>query len=122
MEALPIMSVGLKRGTVHLQPYDPKWSVEFEQEKQKLLEMLGNRIIAIEHIGSTAVSGLSAKPIIDMVAAVSSFNELEGFIDHFKNLAMNIYLKRMFADRKFFPKDSRSKRTHHLNLVFLYKS
>lgn len=111
------MSIGLERGTVQLQAYDPDWAAEFEQEKQRLLDVFGDKLIAIEHIGSTSVPGLSAKPIIDIIAAVNSFDELEDFIEPLQKLGYEYMPERMFSDRKFFPKGPHSNRTHHLNLV-----
>jgi GrpB-like predicted nucleotidyltransferase (UPF0157 family) len=46
--------------------YDPQWAAKFEIEKRRLTEALGDVAARIEHIGSTAVSGLAAKPIIDI--------------------------------------------------------
>jgi GrpB-like predicted nucleotidyltransferase (UPF0157 family) len=111
------MSIGLKRGTVQLRPYDPHWVVEFEKEKQKLLDVFGDKIIGIEHVGSTAVPGLPAKPLIDMIAAIHSFVELEDFIEPLEKLGYEYMPERMFKDRKFFPKGPRSNRKYHLNLV-----
>lgn len=111
------MSVGLERGTVQLQVYDPRWANEFEQERQRLLDIFENKLIAVEHIGSTSVPGLSAKPIIDMIAAVESFSNLDDFIEPLQKLGYEYMPERMFDDRKFFPKGARSKRTHHLNIV-----
>jgi GrpB-like predicted nucleotidyltransferase (UPF0157 family) len=50
--------------------YDPRWPLMYEAEKARLLAAIGDLLLAIEHIGSTAVLGLSAKPIIDMLAGV----------------------------------------------------
>lgn len=111
------MTVGLRRGEVRLSSHDSNWASEFAKEKQGLLELFADKIIAIEHIGSTAVPGLAAKPIIDMVAAVHSFDELNEFIELLQKLDYEYMPERMFADRKFFPKGHRSHRTHHLNLV-----
>lgn len=111
------MSIGLGRGAVKLIPYDSVWATEFEQEKQRLLDVFGDKLIAVEHIGSTAVPGLSAKPIIDMIAAIASFDELEKFVEPLQDLGYEYMPNRMFTDRKFFPKGSHSNRTHHLNLV-----
>lgn len=112
-----LMSIGLTRGTVQLQPYDPNWLIEFEKEKQQLKEVFGNKIIAIEHIGSTSVPDMPAKPLIDIIAAIHSFDELQEFIEPLQKLGYEYMPERMFADRKFFPKGPRSNRTHHLNLV-----
>ncbi len=51
--------------------YDPRWPIIFEEEKQRILAVAGHRIIGIEHIGSSAVVGLGAKPIIDIMAGVN---------------------------------------------------
>lgn len=59
------MSIGLKRGTVIVEPYDPNWPKEFDKEKQILTGVFGEKIISIEHIGSTSIQDLVAKPIID---------------------------------------------------------
>jgi GrpB-like predicted nucleotidyltransferase (UPF0157 family) len=50
--------------------YDPGWPVLYEKERKQILEIIGDRILGIEHIGSTAVPGLGAKPIIDIMAGV----------------------------------------------------
>lgn len=111
------MSIGLKRGTVKVIDYDPNWPKEFEAEKQRLLATFGNEILAIEHIGSTSIPGLAAKPIIDIIVAVKSFDDLPKFIDILQKLDYEYMPERMFNDRKFFPKGSQENRTHHLSLV-----
>lgn len=50
--------------------YDPRLPTLYEEEKRRILEAIGHRVIAIEHIGSTAVPGLGGKPIIDIMAGV----------------------------------------------------
>lgn len=50
--------------------YDPAWPARFERERERIVAALGARAIAIEHVGSTAVPGLAAKPIVDMLVAV----------------------------------------------------
>lgn len=110
-------SIGLKRGTVKVVDYKPDWPKEFEAEKQRLIDAFGDKIIAVEHIGSTSIPALAAKPIIDMVVAVKSFDDLQVFIDKLQSLGYEYMPERMFDNRKFFPKGSQEKRTHHLNLV-----
>lgn len=65
-------TIGLKKGTVKLLPHNKKWKVIFEKEKKFLLDKLGKDFIAIEHIGSTSITGIYAKPIIDIDAGVRS--------------------------------------------------
>lgn len=68
----------LKRVTsekISLVPYDAAWPGLFEQEKNHLLSLFGDIIEQIEHFGSTAIGGVCAKPIIDMLIEVSSLDE-----------------------------------------------
>lgn len=64
--------IGLKRGTVQVVAYDPGWPGLFEQEWGVLHEHIGRLVLDIQHVGSTAVPGLDAKPIIDIAVAVAS--------------------------------------------------
>lgn len=109
--------IGLKRGTVALMPHDPRWAEEFEREKRVLLETFGDRILAIEHIGSTSIPGIPAKPLIDILVAVESLDDIDDFIGTLPTLGYQYMPERRFADRQFFPKGPESKRTHHLSLV-----
>lgn len=111
------MTIGLKRGTVELQPYDLQWAAEFEAEKSLLESTFADKIMGIEHIGSTSIPGLLAKPIIDIIMAVDSFERLDYFIQHLQPMGYEYMPERMFVDRKFFPKGPRSGRTHHLSIV-----
>jgi GrpB-like predicted nucleotidyltransferase (UPF0157 family) len=52
--------------------YDTGWPVRYEAEKQLVVGALGDRVLGIEHVGSTAVPGLAAKPVVDMMAGVAS--------------------------------------------------
>ena len=110
--------LGLKRGTVKLvNSCHDEWARLFEIEKQLLLKTFGNRIIAIEHVGSTAIPGVPAKPLIDMNVAVSSLSDeyIEEGVAPLENLGYHYMHK--FPDRHFFAKGSEERRTHHLNLV-----
>lgn len=62
--------LGLQRGSVILVESQEEWSNEFASEKKRLLGYLGRMIVAIQHIGSTSVPGLVAKPIIDILVSV----------------------------------------------------
>lgn len=110
-------SLGLQRGTVELKDHDPKWHELFEDEKKLLLETFGDRIIAIEHIGSTSICGISAKPIIDMNVAITSLDDINDFIEELPKLGYEYMPERRFHYRQFFPKGPRECRTHHLNLT-----
>ena len=62
-------------GKIVIYDYDPTWPMKFVEERQRLLKCAGPAVVAIEHIGSTAVPGLAAKPIIDLLLGVRSLSE-----------------------------------------------
>lgn len=64
--------LGLKRGTVLVVPSDPGWEAAFAREKASLQRQLGCLVLDIQHVGSTAVPGLEAKPILDIAIAIAA--------------------------------------------------
>lgn len=66
-------------------PYDKKWEQDFEKIKMEISEVIGSFAIAIEHVGSTSVEGLPAKPIIDIDVVVKS-GEVERAIRALENI------------------------------------
>lgn len=109
--------LGLKRGTVQIYEYNPLWAVQFEEEKQRLISALNGTVTDIEHVGSTAIPGLAAKPLIDMMAVVDVLADYLQYIKPLQNLGYEFMPERVFEDRIFLPKGPEEKRTHHLNLV-----
>lgn len=98
-------------------PYDPTWPARFEAERAAIAEAIGESIgDGIHHVGSTAVPGLEAKPIIDILVGVRS---LEGSRACFEPLAQigYMYAPYLSAEMHWFCKPNPSRRTHHLHLV-----
>lgn len=62
-------------GAIVVRDYDPAWPVLFDEERTRLLGALGPIVVVVEHVGSTAVPGLAAKPIIDLLVEVRSLAE-----------------------------------------------
>ena len=95
--------------------YDPEWPERFEREAAAIRAVMNDEIVELEHIGSTSVPGLPAKPIIDLLLAVESFAPL----DHYSALLEPLGYKHQphvnDAERLFFWKGS--PRTYHLHLV-----
>lgn len=60
-------------------PYDPTWPLQYASEAKKITALLEDNLIATHHIGSTAVSGLSAKPVIDILVVVKDIAILENY-------------------------------------------
>lgn len=77
--------MGLEVGTVKIEEYNEDWKVMFEEEKEYLIKVFGDIAFQIEHIGSTSIPGLSAKPIIDILVVLENFNEFEKVKDYFKD-------------------------------------
>lgn len=73
------MELGLKRGTVQLVPHDNAWDAEARKTAQVLREVLGAEAVAIEHIGSTAVPAICAKPILDLAVGVRTLEAIPGY-------------------------------------------
>lgn len=63
-------------GPIVVRDYDPEWPEAFERERVALADVLGPLVTAIEHVGSTAVPGLAAKPIIDLLVGVRSLADV----------------------------------------------
>ena len=89
----------------------------YETEERELLGALGSVILDIEHIGSTSVPGLAAKPLIDIIVSVSSLNDYKKAIKPLEALGYEYMPERVFSDRVFFPKGPGENRTFHLSLV-----
>ena len=63
-------------GPVIIVDYDPRWPVVFEELRAPVVAALGDLVVIVEHVGSTAVPGLAAKPIIDMDVVVPSVADI----------------------------------------------
>jgi GrpB-like predicted nucleotidyltransferase (UPF0157 family) len=74
------MDRALSGGRLVITEYDPSWPEAFAQERKLILGAIGERLLAIEHIGSTAVPGLGAKPIIDVLAGLSRLSEADACV------------------------------------------
>lgn len=70
------MPLGLKRGTVQLEPHDKQWDEIAVQTIKTLKSILGDDVIDIQHIGSTAIPTIKAKPIIDIAVGVTDFDKV----------------------------------------------
>ena len=62
---------GREKREIVIVDYDPSWPVRFERERKRVRRALGAAALRVEHIGSTAVPGLAAKPIVDLLVVVT---------------------------------------------------
>lgn len=93
---------------------DPRWRDAFLSERERLTTALGEGAVRIEHIGSTAVPGLAAKPVIDVMVAVRVLGPPDRYLRHVAPLG---YRHQPIGSeaRLFFVKGA--PRTHHLHIV-----
>ena len=101
---------------IEISPYDASWPARFEAER-RLLEPILSPVLAggIHHVGSTAILGLAAKPIIDIMAGVRSLDEARVVFAELVKLQYCYYPYR--PEMHWFCKPSADLRTHHLILV-----
>lgn len=104
---------------VTLAAYDESWPMRFRTERDRLLDLFLGRFATIEHFGSTAIPGMIAKPIIDLIAGVESMAVADELFDP---LLVNGYttsrdFNAMLPDRRWFMRVAGGRRTHHLHLV-----
>jgi GrpB-like predicted nucleotidyltransferase (UPF0157 family) len=112
------MSLGMQRGVVKLSEHDESWHKIFLSEKEKLQEVLGDNVLGIEHIGSTAIDRIRAKPILDILVGVKVLGEPEEYSNDLQKLD---YLFRTDYREKqqhiFFVKGPEENRTHYLKVT-----
>jgi GrpB-like predicted nucleotidyltransferase (UPF0157 family) len=102
---------------VRIVPYDPAWPTLFEKERALLEGFLARWLAGpIEHVGSTAVPGLAAKPVIDIMAAVESLAASRPAIAALADIGY-VYFPYQPEQKHWFCKPSAAFRTHHLHLV-----
>ena len=100
---------------VHIVEYSPNWPTLYEQEKKLIVGVLGHAITDIQHIGSTAVPGLGAKPIIDILVAAHKRGPVEEYSGRLRPIGYRHQSHEDDAKRLFFQKGT--PRTHHLHIV-----
>jgi GrpB-like predicted nucleotidyltransferase (UPF0157 family) len=80
LRAVTIGELVVLAGPVLLSDYDPAWATAFEREATRIRGALGDQVTLLEHVGSTSVPGLPAKPIIDIVLAVPDSTDEAAYV------------------------------------------
>ena len=108
--------IGLKRGTVKLVPHQKQWSENAGNIIRLLKQILGDTAIDIQHIGSTAIFSIHAKPIIDIAVAVHNLNDIQPYIDVLKQYHIT-FRGEMIPGQVLFVMGDHEIRTHHIHIV-----
>jgi len=125
METLEEKIARVVKEEVAVVPYDPRWVEMFQQERAHLMSVLPSDLVKrVEHFGSTAVPGLWAKPIVDMLVEVTSLDETRKRIapileaqgyDYFWRPTWGDDTPPFYA--WFIKRDNNGNRTHHIHMV-----
>jgi GrpB-like predicted nucleotidyltransferase (UPF0157 family) len=96
--------------------HDPRWGELYQSAAADLRRCLGDWIVAIAHIGSTAVAGLDAKPILDLMLAVRSLQLPREVFRKLSDIGYEHRAEDTVPDRLFFAKGDEGARTHYLSI------
>lgn len=107
---------------VALHAFDPQWSVLFAAERDRLTSLFPRQLCGIEHFGSTAIPGMPAKPVIDILVGVESMALADALTTPLLAAAYttSAAFNASLTDRRWFMRWSAGRRTHHLHVV-VYK-
>ena len=101
--------------TLRLVPYDTTWPLEFAVESERIARACAGLPLRLEHIGSTAIPGLAAKPVIDILAGRPGNVPGSRYVDAFKQMAYEHKGAYGIPGRNYFWRGT--PRTHHVHLV-----
>jgi GrpB-like predicted nucleotidyltransferase (UPF0157 family) len=84
--------LGLRYGTVRLEPYNPEWVGAFAEERRRLLEALSGTSCQVEHVSSRAVPELCAKPILDIAIGIAVGTPIEPIVSALRGIMWRVKL------------------------------
>ena len=104
---------------VQLVEYDSTWPARYAAEHDRLLQRFHADLLDVQHIGSTAVPGMPAKPIIDVMAGVASMAMADALFEPILDYGYvtSIEFNAGLSDRRWFMRHANGRRTHHLHVV-----
>ena len=108
--------LGLPKGAVRLETYNPQWVSAYENERRIIQDCIGNYIIDIQHVGSTSIEGLISKPIIDIAVGVTTLKEGQKCIEPLEQLGYEYKGHAGVSGRLFFSKGDVNNKTHHIHI------
>jgi len=107
--------LGLPKGTVKLEPHSEQWRQLFVEEAARIRAAIGEVVASIEHIGSTSICRIAAKPIIDIGVGVEKIADGKRCVRPLENIGYEYRGEHGIAGRFYFVKGE--PRSHHLHLV-----
>ena len=107
--------LGLAEGRVVLVEHDPDWAQAYSREERKVRNTLAGLVLDVQHCGSTAIPGIRAKPILDVVVGVERLALGLECVGLLREIGYDYLGEEVVSDEHFFGKGV--PRTHHLHLV-----
>jgi GrpB-like predicted nucleotidyltransferase (UPF0157 family) len=102
---------------VEVVPPDPKWQEMFKAESNRVRDALGENVVAVHHIGSTAILRIYAKPIIDLLVETKDITKVDGQDTSMESLGYEVMGEFGISGRRYFRKDNQEGiRTHHIHI------
>jgi GrpB-like predicted nucleotidyltransferase (UPF0157 family) len=95
--------------------YNPDWPKQFQLEAERLKNLFGDELLAVHHIGSTAVPGLQAKPVLDLLPVVRDIRRVDTFNQAMRTMGYQPKGEYGIPGRRFFIKGG-NRRTHHVHV------
>ena len=113
----------MRTAKVIVLPYDAAWKTDFETIKAELEDALGDLIVAVEHVGSTSVEGLSAKPCIDIDVVIPDYTVFDAVVERLMSIGYRHEGDLGIADREAFDyEDKAHLQKHHLYVCPVYSA
>ncbi len=100
---------------IQIVEYDPLWRQKYKEEAKLIKKLLGKNCVTVHHIGSTAVKGLPAKPIIDIMPVVKDINAVDALNAEFEKLGYECCGEYGIKGRRYYKKGG-DDRTHHVHI------
>lgn len=113
VDAESILIGGVEQREIKLHDYDPQWPVVFDRHRQIIAAALGDLALSIEHIGSTSVPGLAAKPIVDMLLVVPDASDESSYLAHMESAGYQLRVREPdFEQHRMFRTPDRTVHVH----------
>lgn len=109
--------VGLEPGTVELAEWSPGWRAAYEREAARLRGLAAGRLLGVEHVGSTAVEALVARPVVDVLALASDENGVVGTTTLLTEAGYERRPDDDGEDRVALARGPPDERTHHVSVT-----
>jgi GrpB-like predicted nucleotidyltransferase (UPF0157 family) len=104
---------------IEISPYNPEWKAKYLAESEKIKKACGDKILIIEHAGSTSVEGLAAKPVIDIYIGAKSLADAHSMIEPMTSLGYEYVTKfeNELPFRRYFRKITNGRREFHIHIT-----